>query len=100
MDSSVYDPAGNSLKAMAAVGAGVGAFSLIGSSVQSAEEAQMHKDLVNELGQSVDLEVEPQVVEFQEEQAELMGSSSEQFAQWRAFLKKIYKLEETPQRQL
>ena len=28
---------------------------------------------------SVDLEVEPQVVEFQEEQAELMGSSSEQF---------------------
>lgn len=100
VDSSVYDPAGNSLKAMLAVGAGVGAFSLIGSSIQSTEEAQMHTDLVNELGQSVDLEVEPQVVEFQEEQAELMGSSSEQFAQWRAFLKKIYKLEETPQRQL
>ena len=98
--SSNYDPTAATLGAYAAVGAGIGAISMVGKSIQSVKEAEMHNDLIEELGQSVDLEVAPQVVAFEESQAELVGTASEQFAQWRAFLKKIYELEKTPDRQL
>ena len=88
------------LGAYAAVGAGIGAIKMIGNSLQSVKEAGMHNELINELGQSVDMEVAPQVVAFEESQAELVGTAGEQFAQWRAFLKKLYELEKTPDRQL
>lgn len=100
MNSSTYDPTAATLGAYAAVGAGIGAIGMIGNSVQSVKEAEMHNDLIKELGQSVDMEVAPQVVAFEESQAELVGTASEQFTQWRAFLKKIYELEQTPDRQL
>lgn len=98
--SSNYDPTAATLGAYAAVGAGIGAIGMISNSIQSAKEAEMHNDLIKELGQSVDLEVAPQVVLFEESQAELVGTASEQFTQWRVFLKKIYELEKTPDRQL
>lgn len=100
MNSSTYDPTAATLGAYAAIGAGIGAIGMIGNSVQSVKEAEMHNDLIKELGQSVDMEVAPQVVAFEESQAELVGTASEQFTQWRAFLKKIYELEKTPDRQL
>ena len=98
--SQNYDTLGTSAGVMGAAVAGVGAIEMIGNSIQSSKEAEMHNDLIKELGQSVDLEVAPKVVAFEETQAELVGTASEQFAQWRAFLKKIYELEKTPDRQL
>lgn len=95
-----YDSVGATVGVMGATIAGIGAIKMIGNSVQSSKEAEMHNDLIKELGQSVDLEVAPKVVAFEETQAELVGTASEQFTQWRTFLKKIYELEKTPNRQL
>ena len=80
--------------------AGVGGAVLISSGLTSKAEAEMHNDAINELGQSVDLEMSPQVVKFEQETTELTGDIDEQFQQWRAFMAKMYALEATPQTQL
>jgi microcompartment protein CcmK/EutM len=80
--------------------AGVGAAVLITSGVSSKAEAKMHTDAINELGQSVDLEMSPQVVKFDEETKELTGDVDEQFEQWRTFMGEMYELEATPETQL
>lgn len=80
--------------------AGMGGAVLITSGVSSQAEAKMHADAINELGQSVDLEMSPQVVKFDEQTKELTGNVDEQFKQWRAFMGEMYELEATPQTQL
>lgn len=85
---------------LATIGAGVGGAVLIGGGLSSREEAKMHTDAINELGQSVDLEMSPQVVKFEEQTKELTGDIDEQFQQWRTFMAKMYQLEATPQTQL
>jgi len=83
----------------AAVGGMVGA-RLIEKSFQTSQEAKFHKQALAELGQSIDSEMAPQVVEFEKSTLKLTGSAKEQFAQWRKFLKKIYTQEATPDVQL
>lgn len=85
---------------VAAVVAGIGGAVLINSGLTSKAEAKMHADAINELGQSVDLEMSPQVVKFEQETAELTGDVEDQFQQWRDFMAKMYELEATPQTQL
>ena len=80
--------------------AGAGAALMAASTIESLQEAKKLAGKIEELGHSLDIEVEPRVANLQENQAELAGTASEQFAQWRAFLKKIYELEKTPDRQL
>ncbi|TNF95085.1 MAG: hypothetical protein EP297_11795 [Gammaproteobacteria bacterium] len=84
----------------AAVAAGVGGSLMLSKSIQTWEEANFHKEALAELGKSLNLELEPQLVEFEESTAELTGNASEQFNQWRAFLKKIYLAESTPDVQI
>ena len=81
--------------AAGAIGAG-----LIGSSFQTSKEAEVHRDALNELGKSIDVELAPRVVAYDKETVELTGNAKEQFAQWRAFLQKIYEAERTPAVQL
>jgi len=77
------------------VGAG-----MLGESSKMRDEAKFHKDALNELGQSVDGEMAPQVVEFEKTAKKLTGNAKQQFAQWRAFLKRMYEQEATPDVQL
>jgi len=83
----------------AVVGGLVGA-QLLEKSFQTNKEAKFHRDALSELGQSIDSEIAPQVVKFEKSTQKLTGSAKEQFAQWRAFLKKIYAEEATPDVQL
>ncbi len=85
---------------IAAVAAGVGGAVLINSGFTSREEAKMHQDAINELGESVNLEMSPQVISFEEKTVELTGDVEEQFQQWRAFMAQMYELEATPETQL
>jgi microcompartment protein CcmK/EutM len=85
---------------VAAIAAGVGGAVLISSGLTSREEAQMHTDAINELGQSVDLEMSPQVIQFEKETKELTGDVDEQFQQWRSFMAQMYELEATPETQI
>jgi len=82
--------------AIAAVGGGI----LLASAWGDRAEMKVHREALAELGQSIDIEVAPQVVEFEEETAELSGDAAEQYAQWIAFLRKIYALEATPDKTL
>jgi len=83
----------------ATVAGAVGAGMLSESSTMS-QESKFHKDALDELGQSIDGEMAPQVIEFDETTTKLTGSAKEQFAEWRAFLKSLYEQELTPDVQL
>jgi len=73
---------------------------MIGQSLKMNEESKFHRDALNELGQSIDGEMAPQVIQFEEKTAKLTGSAEEQFAQWRDFLKRMYEQQATPDVQL
>lgn len=95
---SSYD--GNIGNEVAAVAAGIGGAALISSGITSREEAKFHQDAINELGESANLEMSPQVIQFEEETVELTGDMNEQFQQWRTFMARMYELEATPDTQL
>ena len=63
-------------------------------------EAKMHRDSIKELGDSIDAELAPNVIEFENKTIELSGNAKQQFIEWRNFLKKMYELEKTPDVQL
>jgi len=88
-----YNP-GPSIAATIGVAAG-GA--LLANSFRTSNEAKVYRDALSELGQSIDLELAPQVIKFEKETVELTGDAAEQFAQWRNFLKQIYQEEATPE---
>ena len=73
---------------------------MLGESSKMSEEAKFHREALDELGQSIDGEMAPQVVDFEKTTTKLTGSAKEQFAQWRAFLKSMYEQEATPDVQL
>jgi len=83
-----------------AVVGGVVGVNLLEKSFNTSKEAKFHRDALAELGKSIDSEIAPQVVKFEKSTQKLTGSAKEQFAQWRAFLKKIYVQEATPDVQL
>jgi len=92
---------GRSTAAMAGgIAAGVGAAAAFSGAFRSNEESKLHADTLDEMGQSIDGELAPQVVEFEGKTKELTGSAAKQFADWRAFLKTIYEQEKTPVKQL
>lgn len=95
---SSYD--GNIGNEVAAVAAGIGGAALISSGITSREEAKFHQDAINELGESANLEMSPQVIQFEEETVELTGDMNKQFRQWRTFMARMYELEATPDTQL
>lgn len=94
------NPNGASMGAGAAVVGGMAGVAMLEKASKSHEEAKFHNDALKELGQSLEAEVAPQVVEFEEKTAELTGNAEEQFTQWRSFLKQIYAEEATPNVQL
>ena len=91
---------GRSAGTTGAILGGTAAVALFSKSFQTSEESKVHRDALNELGQSIDVDLGPKVVEFDKETVKLTGNAKEQFAQWREFLKKIYEQERTPAKQL
>jgi hypothetical protein len=81
------------------IGGVVGA-KLLTDSFQTAQETKVHRDALEELGQSLDAELAPTVVDFEKKSVELTGTAQQQFSQWRDFLKRIYLQERTPDVQL
>jgi len=82
--------------ATAAIAGGIASAWMLSSSFQSKEEAEFHKGAIDELGESINIELAPRVVSFEDETVELTGNIQEQFTQWREFLKRIYEQEATP----
>ncbi len=93
-----YNAVGDALATTTMVGAGMLSVGLVGDAIKSVKEAEMHNELIEELGDSIEIDIAPKVVAFEEKEQELVGSAKEQFAQWRKFLKTIYELEKTPEK--
>ena len=89
-----YDP---TLSILGATAAGAVGVHMLGESFKTSKEAEVYRDALSELGQSIDLELAPQVIKFEKETVELTGDAAKQFAQWRNFLKQIYQAEATPE---
>ncbi len=80
--------------------AGVAGTSLMMESWQTSKEAEVHVDALEELGESIDRELAPRVIAYENETVELTGTAREQFIQWRDFLKLIHEKESVPEAQL
>ncbi|MEE8339118.1 MAG: hypothetical protein V3R56_03170, partial [Xanthomonadales bacterium] len=53
-------------------------------------EAEMHAEALEELGQSLEAEITPQVIELQDRTVLLSGNVADQYEQWRELLAEIY----------
>ena len=73
--------------ALMLAGAGVyGAY----DAYQNYEATEIHEAALMELGQSLDLEVKPQVVQVENQTRTLTGSVEDQYQQWHGILNEIY----------
>lgn len=83
-----------------AVLAGVGSIAAINEAFKSNAEMKVQNAIIEEQGQAVDLTLSPTEIKFEDDIVELTGTASEQYSQWRQYLKDIYHLEKTPNIQL
>lgn len=72
-----------------AVGVGAGAY-LIKSGFDKRAEAKIHMEALEELGQSLENEVAPRVINLEDRTITLTGSVEEQYGQWREILADLY----------
>jgi hypothetical protein len=56
-------------------------------------DAQLHVQALEELGQSLEAEITPQVIELEDRTVTLHGNVEDQYAQWRELLADIYRAE-------
>ena len=82
-------------QAAGSVGIGAGAY-VFKSGLDKREEAKMHIEALEELGKSLNAEVQPHTITLEDRTVTLKGTVQEQYAQWRKILRDIY-LTETGQ---
>ncbi len=63
---------------------------LFKSGLDKRAESQLHLEALQELGSSLELEVEPQVVELEDRTVTLTGTVDDQYSKWREILYDIY----------
>lgn len=66
---------------------------LIKSGYDKRAEAEMHLEALMELGESLEAEMEPQVIELEDRTITLSGTVDNQYKQWRQLLKDLYDIE-------
>ena len=95
-DNDSYDP----YVAAGATAAAVSGVVMLQNSFATNAEGRFHRDNLMELGQSLNFEVAPQVVEVEDTTVTLRGDVQAQFIQWQQFLLKLYQEEAVPITQL
>lgn len=66
---------------------------LLKSGLESRAEAQIHVEALEEIGQSLEAEITPQVIELEDRTVMISGTVEDQYAQWREVLAEIYRNE-------
>lgn len=74
------------------IGIGAGAY-MIKEGLDRREEAKIHVQALEELGTSLNAELEPRTIELDNNTVTLSGTVNQQYDQWRAILKQIYETE-------
>jgi hypothetical protein len=71
----------------------IGGGYLLKAGLESRAEAQIHVEALEEIGQSLEAEITPQVIELEDRTVMISGSVEDQYAQWRQVLAEIYRNE-------
>lgn len=74
------------------VGVGAGAY-LVRSGFERSAEAEMHIAALQEMGQSLESEVAPRLIDLENRTIRLTGTVEEQYEQWREILVEMYETE-------
>jgi hypothetical protein len=82
----------NAVQMGSLVGVGAGAY-MIRSGFDRNAEAQIHIAALQELGESLESEVAPRMIDLDDRQIMLSGTVEEQYSQWRELLVEIYRAE-------
>ena len=69
-----------------------GTYSLV-SGFKTSKETEINKEVIEELGGSFSMEVEPIEIDVKGKTMKLTGSAEQQYSKWRSLLKEIYKQE-------
>ena len=86
-----------------AIGAAAVAVAGVATAIDSRQDfkdAKSHVDSLNEIGKSINTDLAPKVMEVEDKQVELTGTAAEQYAAWKEYLRQIYIVEQTPNREL
>jgi len=67
--------------------------SLIKGGLERRAEAKIHSLALEELGQSLEAEITPQVIELEDRTVQLSGTIEDQYSQWREILSDVYAAE-------
>jgi hypothetical protein len=71
------------------VGIGAGAYA-VKEGLSRREESKIHVQAIEELGTSLNAELEPRTIELDNNTVTLSGTVNEQYDQWKAILRNIY----------
>jgi hypothetical protein len=74
------------------VGIGAGAYA-VKVGLEKREEAKIHVQAIEELGTSLNAELEPRTIQLENDTVTLSGTVNQQYEQWRAILREIYMTE-------
>ena len=80
-------------RAAGSVGIGVGA-SLFQESYGTADEASLHAEALREYGESLEVELEPSVIDLRERSVTLTGTVEDQFKEWKRILQEMFDAEQ------
>ncbi|MEM6300279.1 MAG: hypothetical protein AAF749_00955 [Pseudomonadota bacterium] len=71
----------------------IGGGYLLKAGLENRAEAQIHVEALDEIGQSLEAEITPSVIELEDRTVMISGSVEDQYAQWREVLAEIYRNE-------
>jgi len=89
----VAQSSGNSVTRTAGAVGVIGGGALLKSGLEKRAESNIHSLALEELGQSLDAEITPRVIELEDRTVRLTGSVEDQYDQWRELLADIYAAE-------
>ena len=81
-----------SVQSAGAIAIGSGAL-LVKSGMEKRAELKIHEDVLTELEQSLEAEIEPRIIELENDRVVLTGNVNEHYNQWKSFLRQRYKTE-------
>jgi hypothetical protein len=82
----------NSTQLGGIMAAGAGGM-LIKDALAKRQEAELHIEALAELGDSLEADIEPHVIELEDRTITLSGNAEAQYEQWKSLLKQIYDAE-------
>ena len=91
---------GDAYTDLATTSLAVGGVMMLQNSFSTSAEGKFHRETLMELGESLNFEVAPQVVEFEDTTVELRGGVISQYQQWQNVLAGLYEQEKVPEIQL